>query len=85
MAIRQRDNPLQILWDRKYGLATIPTDQKEFVEISCVRSQRYPRILTKQIPITDADSWNGKPKKKSLYLVSKYGGVMHGVRVFYRY
>ena len=44
----------------------VPADQQDFIKINADMSKIWPVISSRQEPLPDADSFNGKPNKRNL-------------------
>jgi len=44
----------------------VPADQQDFIKINAEMSKIWPVISSRKEPLPGADSFNGKPNKKSL-------------------
>ncbi len=44
----------------------VPADQQDFIKINADMSKIWPVISSRKEPLPDADSFNGKPNKRSL-------------------
>jgi ferredoxin len=44
----------------------VPADQQDFIKINAEMSKIWPVISSRKEPLPDADTFNGKPNKRSL-------------------
>ena len=49
-----------------YAVENLPPDQVDFIAINLELSRHWPVLLEQKPALEDAESWSGKPNKRSL-------------------